>query len=499
MTSTEALIKAAVPTAKVVIPDALLDLSSFADVRNYAQSLQKLPSVDVLVNDAGMANNPHQLKTKDGFEMAFQIDYPSQWLLTYLLLPRLRKAKGRIVNLSSKAYRMACPMAKRFQCMQLENLPPPVITGSQKVPVLGIPVSNYGIARLLMIRWTEDLAHREAENGVIATTVNPGFVNTSMADSHNLSPVFRKLACATDGRPGAPCPTLPAQGALTPTFLALAPTEKIDNGKYYEWCETAPVNQCLDVLDGPWIPTQCAGEDQKYKDGLWDLTAKWVENFTAPLAEPSTALQEAVDSDVTASLAFAVAAEAASPCDLACNKVTKALTCTAGCKGIDVGICKGSKYILCKGGCLGIHKCVKKCEDKLVKPCMKKLVDECDDKCVEKVVKPCQEGCDRDGLKICEEVVSKAAVFIGNKTVGVAACGELCTEAAALADAAGAGPEDPFADAVAAAIEVGCNPVCQRAISKYVLQPLSKPFAQFVCKGIGFTTPGIEEPLTISV
>jgi len=251
------------------------------------QGLQQFPTIDILVNDAGLANNPHQVVTHDGFELAFQIDYPSQWLLTYLLMPQIRKGKGRVVNLVSKAYRMACPMAKRFQCMELERLPPPVITGSQKVPILGIPVSNYGIARLLMIRWTEDLARREtlAGTGVSVTAVNPGFVNTSMADRHNLSPLFLKLACTTEGRRGAPCPTLPSQGALTPTFLSLSPESKIPNGKFYEWCEPAPVDLCLDVLDGPWIPTECSGGDQKYQEGLWNLTAKWVKNFTAPLEQ----------------------------------------------------------------------------------------------------------------------------------------------------------------------------------------------------------------------
>lgn len=203
---------------------------------------------------------------------------------------QIRRAKGRILNLVSKAYRMSCVMAKRFQCMRLKNLPPPVITGSQKVPLLGIPVSNYGIARLLMIRWTEDLARREeaAGTGVMVTSVNPGFVNTSMADSHNLSPKFKDLACQTEGRPGAPCPTSPAQVALTPTFLSLAPISNLKNGKFYEWCMPDDLNRCMDVLDGPWTPGACAGADQAYKDGLWELTAKWVANFTGPFGESRT-------------------------------------------------------------------------------------------------------------------------------------------------------------------------------------------------------------------
>lgn len=290
LNETAEAIKKFAPNAKIYLPEALLDLSSFEVVRNFAQGLQSFPAIDLLVNDAGMANNPKGIVTKDGFEMAFQIDYPSQWLLTQLLLPQLRRAKGRVVNLVSKAFRMACVMSKRFRCMQLENLPPPVITGNQKVPLLGIPVSNYGIARLLMIRWTEDLARREQAlgSGVTVYSVNPGFVNTSMADAGNLAPAFQKLACETEGRPGAPCPTSPAQGALTPTFLALAPGIEQTSGRFYEWCEPTEVKQCLDFLDGSFVPTACSGEDQAWKDGLWSLTEGWVKNWTAALV-PTTA------------------------------------------------------------------------------------------------------------------------------------------------------------------------------------------------------------------
>lgn len=186
-----------------------------------------------------------------------------------------------------------------------------------------------------------------------------------------------------------------------------------------------------------------------------------------------------------------VTAVSDSPCDLSCSKVTKAVTCTAGCKGIDVGICKTTEYVLCKAGCAADfwnrQSCEDACEKKLVDPCVKQLVDNCDEKCIDTIVKPCQEGCERDGLKICDTVISKAAVTVAKKTVAAEVCGELCTEAAALADGAGAGPEDPLADAVAAAIEIGCNPGCVTAITKYALQPLGNTFANFVCKKIGFT------------
>jgi hypothetical protein len=124
----------------------------------------------------------------------------------------------------------------------------------------------------------------------MAFSVNPGFVNTSMAKGSNLSPMFERLACATESRPGAPCPTSPSQGALTPTFLALHPGIEADSGKFFEWCAPAEVDQCMDFEAGPAV---CAGASQEYKDGLRNLTAAWVKNFTQPLgAQPASAAKD---------------------------------------------------------------------------------------------------------------------------------------------------------------------------------------------------------------
>eukprot|EP01062_Namystynia_karyoxenos_P038567 TRINITY_DN27_c0_g1_i2.p1 TRINITY_DN27_c0_g1~~TRINITY_DN27_c0_g1_i2.p1 ORF type:complete len:672 (+),score=268.69 TRINITY_DN27_c0_g1_i2:70-2085(+) len=285
-----------VPYADLYIPSHPLDLSDFASVRGYVQSIQKFKEVHYLINDAAMDNNPHGLVTKQGMEMAFEIDYPSQWLLTQLLMPQLRRGKGRIVSLVSKAYRLACQMSLRKHCMDLDRLPPPVINTSGlpdgKIPIFKIPATNYGIAKLLVIRWTEDLARREAAagTGVTAYSVDPGFVNTSMAKSGNLSPEWLALSCHSEGRKGAPCPTTPEMGALTPVFLALAPGIESTSGKYYEWCAPADVKMCMDG-QSKWTPGKwCGGSSQEYKDGLWNLTAQWVANYSAPIEPASTAV-----------------------------------------------------------------------------------------------------------------------------------------------------------------------------------------------------------------
>jgi len=278
--------------ASLVVPDVPLDLSSFAVVRAFAKSLNatRFPALDILVNDAAMANNPHALTTVDKMEMAFEVDYPAPWLLTTLLLPQLRKAAdgGRIVNLVSKAFRTACQMSERNDCMELGKLPPPVIPGDSpnaSVPILNIPPTNYGIAKLLMVRWTADLARREAfaKTGVVAYSVDPGFVNTSMADKANMSPFFFKLACGSEGRPGAPCPTTGPQGALTPFFLAVAPERYLptanSTGGFFEWCAPSKVTECIGGLQ---TMEHCQLASQPEQEALYNLTASWVADFLDP-------------------------------------------------------------------------------------------------------------------------------------------------------------------------------------------------------------------------
>ncbi len=79
-----------------------LDLGSLASVRAFARALSSEgPSLDVLVNNAG-ALFPRREITIDGFERSFAVNFLGPFLLTRLLLPRIRPG-GRIVNLTSVA------------------------------------------------------------------------------------------------------------------------------------------------------------------------------------------------------------------------------------------------------------------------------------------------------------------------------------------------------------------------------------------------------------
>ena len=81
---------------------ALADLSLLADVRKLAQQLLETePRIHVLVNNAGVLLN-QRTTTAEGNETALATNLLAPYLLTQMLLPRLREsAPSRIINVSS--------------------------------------------------------------------------------------------------------------------------------------------------------------------------------------------------------------------------------------------------------------------------------------------------------------------------------------------------------------------------------------------------------------
>jgi NAD(P)-dependent dehydrogenase (short-subunit alcohol dehydrogenase family) len=83
-----------------------LDLGSFASVHACATDIAaRLPRLDVLINNAG-AILGDQRTTKEGFEMTLGGNHLGTFLLTSLLIDRVRAAGGgRVVTVASIAHR----------------------------------------------------------------------------------------------------------------------------------------------------------------------------------------------------------------------------------------------------------------------------------------------------------------------------------------------------------------------------------------------------------
>ena len=144
-----------------------LDLSSLASVRQFATGiLDGHMSVDILINNAGVMRCPYW-KTEDGFEMQFGVNHLGHFLLTNLLLDRIKESPGaRIVNVSSKAY-LRVPEGLDFDDLNSENKE-------------YNPAKAYGHSKLANIYFTRSLADRLKDTDVIVNCLHPGVIWTEL-------------------------------------------------------------------------------------------------------------------------------------------------------------------------------------------------------------------------------------------------------------------------------------------------------------------------------
>lgn len=87
----------------------LLDLSSLASVRNFAEQVintLKDESIDFLVLNAGIAGTDPFQKTEDGFEATFAVNHLAHYLLARLLLPKMAN-NGRLIITTSDVHALA--------------------------------------------------------------------------------------------------------------------------------------------------------------------------------------------------------------------------------------------------------------------------------------------------------------------------------------------------------------------------------------------------------
>jgi NAD(P)-dependent dehydrogenase (short-subunit alcohol dehydrogenase family) len=141
---------------------AVADFSSLNDVAHMAQLLSaRYDRIDVLINNAAIAGPSGRTVTGDGNELTFQVNYLAPFLLTRLLTPQLRAARGRMVAVSSILHRTgninwSDPQRQKFYS----------------------PIAAYGQSKLTLSMFARALATQQSE--VMAVSVHPGIVETDL-------------------------------------------------------------------------------------------------------------------------------------------------------------------------------------------------------------------------------------------------------------------------------------------------------------------------------
>ena len=226
-----------------------LDLASFKSIRAFAADvLDRFDHVDVLVNNAGLIHR-RRTETEDGFETTFGVNHVGHFLLTDLLLERLRaSAPARIVVVSSDAHKGA-RRGLDFDDLQSERR---------------YRWSNaYSKSKLANIYFARELARRLDGTGVTVNALHPGFVRSEFGRGGDLGAVYgfgiRYIA--------GPFAISPEKGALTSIYLASSPEVGDVSGGYFYKCK-------------PSAPSSVAQDDDA-AGRLWDASERLVASVPA--------------------------------------------------------------------------------------------------------------------------------------------------------------------------------------------------------------------------
>jgi retinol dehydrogenase 14 len=187
------------------------DMSSQAEVRRLAADvLDSYPRLDVLVNNVG-GFWAHRHPTTDGLEHTFALNHLAPFLLTNLLLDRLKaRSQARVVTVSSGAQ-----SAGRIDFDDLEGARN--YSGQRA----------YSQSKLANIMFTFELARRLEGTGVTANCVHPGVVRTNFG-AEDQAWLFTIVSHAV-----LPFLKTPAQGAQTSIYMASSPDIDGVSGQFF--------------------------------------------------------------------------------------------------------------------------------------------------------------------------------------------------------------------------------------------------------------------------
>jgi len=203
------------------------DMASQAEVRRLAVAvLEAYPRLDVLVNNVG-GFSAHRHTTADGLEHTFALNHLAPFLLTNLLLDRLKAcAPARVVTVSSGV--------QSTGRIEFDDLQGARNYSGQRA---------YSQSKLANVMFTNELARRLEGTGVTATSLHPGVVRTNFGAEDQawllafIGPVLRPLL------------KTPGEGAQTSIYLASSPDVDGVTGQFFAKRKPRTANKAADDID----------------------------------------------------------------------------------------------------------------------------------------------------------------------------------------------------------------------------------------------------------
>jgi NAD(P)-dependent dehydrogenase (short-subunit alcohol dehydrogenase family) len=152
----------------------VVDLASLNSIDHFSTQIRhRFPSLDVLINNAGVFVPPHT-KTEQGWDVQLGTNALGTFYLTHKLMPQLIKAPdARVVTLTSSFANL--PSEADLNQLLLD------VGGSKRTPPSTL--ADYAASKLLNILFTIELESRLRRAGtrVEAFAADPGYIRTELA------------------------------------------------------------------------------------------------------------------------------------------------------------------------------------------------------------------------------------------------------------------------------------------------------------------------------
>ncbi|KAG9009598.1 hypothetical protein FRB94_011861 [Tulasnella sp. JGI-2019a] len=244
----------------------IVEMSSLKSVRDFvdrwAGRSPEARSIDILMNNAGLAAASKRT-TEDGFELTYQTNFLSCFLLTTSLLRRsCFTAEARIVQTASHGVYGSGPLDPSVPKI------PTVVNNVEEGARLPVEVAfaAYSTSKGAQVVWTKELqdrlANTEKYKNVVVQSANPGWVSTPIWDDPSgfagLGDWIHEIGIWMDSIIGI----TPSQGAAILVYLATSKEAALPavRGKYWDW------------LHVKWSPAWM--EDRMLRQALWK---RWEE------------------------------------------------------------------------------------------------------------------------------------------------------------------------------------------------------------------------------
>lgn len=187
------------------------DLSSLTSMQSVAATISKfVPRIDVLVNNAGGYYSSRRVSA-DGVEMTFALNHLSYYVLTNLLLDKIKASSpARIINVSSRLHLQG---VIDFANLEMQR-------GYDGLKA-------YNNSKLMNVMFTYALARKLKGTQVTANCLHPGFVASGFGhNNYGLYGLGLRVLQAVAAVPVK-------KGAETSIYLASSPEVDTVTGKYF--------------------------------------------------------------------------------------------------------------------------------------------------------------------------------------------------------------------------------------------------------------------------